>query len=120
MAYPHELSGGQKQRIMIAMALACEPDIIIADEPTTALDVIVQKQILEGLAKLVAERGISLLMISHDLAVLSAVCENLAIMRYGRLVEYGPSDQVCLSPLSRTIRRSWRVRSHRSVTLSRG
>ncbi|MDN5774669.1 MAG: ABC transporter ATP-binding protein [Brevibacterium aurantiacum] len=98
VAYPHELSGGQKQRIMIAMALACEPDIIIADEPTTALDVIVQKQILVGLAKLVAERGISLLMISHDLAVLSAVCENLAIMRHGKLVEYGPSDQVCLAP----------------------
>ncbi|WP_350269669.1 ABC transporter ATP-binding protein [Brevibacterium sp. CBA3109] len=98
VAYPHELSGGQKQRIMIAMALACEPDIIIADEPTTALDVIVQKQILEGLARLVDERGISLLMISHDLAVLSAVCENLAIMRYGKLVEYGPSDQVCLDP----------------------
>ncbi|MGO2861696.1 MAG: ATP-binding cassette domain-containing protein [Brevibacterium sp.] len=98
VAYPHELSGGQKQRIMIAMALACEPDIIIADEPTTALDVVVQKQILVGLAKLVAERGISLLMISHDLAVLSAVCENLAIMRHGKLVEYGPSDQVCLAP----------------------
>ena len=97
-AYPHELSGGQKQRIMIAMALACEPDIIIADEPTTALDVIVQKQILSGLARLVAERGISLLMISHDLAVLSAVCADLAIMRHGRLVEYGPSDTVCLSP----------------------
>lgn len=98
VAYPHELSGGQKQRIMIAMALACEPDIIIADEPTTALDVIVQKQVLQGLAKLVAERGISLLMISHDLAVLSAVCENLAIMRFGKLVEYGPSDRVCLDP----------------------
>ncbi|MGC3022124.1 MULTISPECIES: ATP-binding cassette domain-containing protein [unclassified Brevibacterium] len=97
-AYPHELSGGQKQRIMIAMALACEPDIIIADEPTTALDVIVQKQILSGLADLVADRGISLLMISHDLAVLSAVCANLAIMRHGELVEYGPSDEVCLQP----------------------
>ncbi|WP_167199251.1 ATP-binding cassette domain-containing protein [Brevibacterium pigmentatum] len=97
-AYPHELSGGQKQRIMIAMALACEPDIIIADEPTTALDVIVQKQILIGLARLVAERGISLLMISHDLAVLSVVCADLAIMRHGRLVEYGPSDTVCLCP----------------------
>ncbi|WP_210603291.1 ATP-binding cassette domain-containing protein [Brevibacterium oceani] len=98
IAYPHELSGGQKQRIMIAMALACEPDIIIADEPTTALDVIVQKQILSGLAALVAERGISLLMISHDLAVLSAVCAKLAIMRHGKLVEYGPSDDVCLRP----------------------
>ena len=97
-AYPHELSGGQKQRIMIAMALACEPDIIIADEPTTALDVIVQKQILSGLAALVDERGISLLMISHDLAVLSSVCADLAIMRDGRLVEYGSSDQVCMQP----------------------
>ena len=97
-AFPHELSGGQKQRIMIAMALACEPDIIIADEPTTALDVIVQKQILSGLAALVDERGISLLMISHDLAVLSSVCADLAIMRDGRLVEYGSSDQVCLQP----------------------
>ena len=98
-AFPHELSGGQKQRIMIAMALACEPDIIIADEPTTALDVIVQKQILSGLAALVDERGIALLMISHDLAVLSSVCADLAIMRDGRLVEYGSSDQVCLQPL---------------------
>ena len=97
-AFPHELSGGQKQRIMIAMALACEPDIIIADEPTTALDVIVQKQILSGLAALVDERGISLLMISHDLAVLSSVCADLAIMRDGRLVEYGSSDQVCMQP----------------------
>src|SRR5699024_9303520 len=83
-------------RIMIAMALACEPDIIIADEPTTALDVIVQKQILSGLAALVDERGISLLMISHDLAVLSSVCADLALMRDGRLVEYGYSEPVCL------------------------
>ena len=75
-SYPHELSGGQKQRVMIAMALACEPDIIIADEPTTALDVIVQKQILDMIAKLVSERGISMLMISHDLSVLATACDR--------------------------------------------
>ncbi|WP_291279951.1 ABC transporter ATP-binding protein [Galactobacter sp.] len=94
-AYPHELSGGQKQRIMIAMALACEPDIIIADEPTTALDVIVQKQILDMIAGLVTERGISLLMISHDLSVLATACERIAVMKDGKLVEVGPALEVC-------------------------
>lgn len=97
-AYPHELSGGQKQRVMIAMALACEPDIIIADEPTTALDVIVQKQILDMISALVTERGISLLMISHDLSVLATACERIAIMRDGELVEVGDSYEVCTSP----------------------
>ncbi|MGO1320271.1 MAG: ABC transporter ATP-binding protein [Galactobacter sp.] len=94
-AYPHELSGGQKQRIMIAMALACDPDIIIADEPTTALDVIVQKQILDMIANLVTERGISLLMISHDLSVLATACERIAVMKDGKLVEVGPALEVC-------------------------
>jgi len=94
-AYPHELSGGQKQRIMIAMALACEPEIIIADEPTTALDVIVQQQILEMISRLVTERGISLLMISHDLSVLATACERIAIMRDGEVVEIGQAHQVC-------------------------
>ena len=97
-SYPHELSGGQKQRIMIAMALACEPDIIIADEPTTALDVIVQKQILDMIAELVTERGISMLMISHDLSVLATACERIAIMRDGEIIEVGEAQQVCLSP----------------------
>jgi peptide/nickel transport system ATP-binding protein len=97
-SYPHELSGGQKQRIMIAMALACEPDIIIADEPTTALDVIVQKQVLDMISDLVAERGISLLMISHDLSVLATVCERIAVMKDGELVEIGQSHQVCTAP----------------------
>lgn len=98
-SYPHELSGGQKQRIMIAMALACEPDIIIADEPTTALDVIVQKQILDMINRLVTERGISLLMISHDLSVLATACERIAIMRYGELVELGDAQQICTHPV---------------------
>ncbi|MGJ4845341.1 ATP-binding cassette domain-containing protein [Leifsonia sp. Le1] len=97
-AYPHELSGGQKQRVMIAMALACEPDIIIADEPTTALDVIVQKQILDMISALVSERGISMLMISHDLSVLATACERIAIMRDGELVEMGDGYEVCTNP----------------------
>ncbi|MBG0718021.1 ABC transporter ATP-binding protein [Microbacterium sp. 2C] len=97
-AYPHELSGGQKQRVMIAMALACEPDIVVADEPTTALDVIVQKQILSMIAQLVTERGISLLMISHDLSVLATVCERIAVMRGGEVVEVGDALTICTDP----------------------
>lgn len=97
-SYPHELSGGQKQRVMIAMALACEPEIIIADEPTTALDVIVQKQILDMISRLVAERGISLLMISHDLSVLATACDRIAVMRNGELVEVGEARMICTEP----------------------
>ncbi|WP_275290809.1 ABC transporter ATP-binding protein [Amycolatopsis sp. La24] len=97
-AYPHELSGGQKQRVMIAMALACEPRLVIADEPTTALDVIVQAQVLSVLSKLVAERGIGLIMISHDLSVLAATCERIAVMYDGELVEERPSAELMASP----------------------
>lgn len=97
-SYPHELSGGQKQRVMIAMALACDPEVIIADEPTTALDVIVQKQILDMISRLVSERGISMLMISHDLSVLATACQRIAIMRDGELVEVGESYAVCTRP----------------------
>ncbi|GAA1025687.1 MULTISPECIES: ABC transporter ATP-binding protein [Amycolatopsis] len=97
-AYPHELSGGQKQRVMIAMALACEPRLVIADEPTTALDVIVQAQVLSVLSKLVAERGIGLIMISHDLSVLAATCERIAVMYDGELVEERPSAELMSSP----------------------
>lgn len=97
-AYPHELSGGQKQRVMIAMALACEPDIVVADEPTTALDVIVQKQILSMISQLVTDRGISLLMISHDLSVLASVCERIAVMRGGEVVEVGDAITICTDP----------------------
>lgn len=93
-SYPHELSGGQKQRVMIAMAMACDPDIIVADEPTTALDVVVQAQVLEVLSHLVRERGLSLLMISHDLSVLAATCDELVVMQNGEIVERGPSAEV--------------------------
>nr|WP_208406283.1 ABC transporter ATP-binding protein [Amycolatopsis granulosa] len=97
-AYPHELSGGQKQRVMIAMALACRPRLIIADEPTTALDVIVQAQVLDLLGRLVAEHGLGLVMISHDLSVLAATCARIAVMYRGQIVEEGPSAEVMRSP----------------------
>jgi peptide/nickel transport system ATP-binding protein len=93
-AYPHELSGGQRQRVMIAMALACDPKLVIADEPTTALDVMVQAQVLDLLAELVAERDVGLVMISHDLSVLARTCQRLAVMYAGRIVEYGPAQEV--------------------------
>ncbi len=93
-AYPHELSGGQRQRVMIAMSLACDPRLIIADEPTTALDVMIQAQILRLIQQLVAEQYIGLIMISHDLAVLSDTCDRLAVMYAGRVVEEGPARQV--------------------------
>jgi peptide/nickel transport system ATP-binding protein len=93
-SYPHELSGGQRQRVMIAMAMACRPNLIIADEPTTALDVIVQAQILSLLSDLVRDSRISLVMISHDLSVLAEFCERLAVMYAGRIVEIGPSREL--------------------------
>ncbi|WP_051772535.1 nickel ABC transporter ATP-binding protein NikE [Saccharothrix sp. NRRL B-16314] len=97
-AYPHELSGGQKQRVMIAMALACAPRLVIADEPTTALDVVVQAQVLDVLKRLVSERDIGLVMISHDLSVLASTCDRLAVMRNGEIVEEGPAREVIASP----------------------
>jgi peptide/nickel transport system ATP-binding protein len=96
--YPHEFSGGQRQRIMIAMALACRPELIIADEPTTALDVMVQAQILNLLTDLVRDAGIGVIMISHDLSVLAQTCERLAVMYAGQIVEIGPSRRLIDEP----------------------
>jgi peptide/nickel transport system ATP-binding protein len=98
-SYPHQLSGGQKQRVMIAMALACRPRLVVADEPTTALDVMVQAQILDLLRELVRELGVGLLIISHDLSVLADVCDRVLVMYAGRVVESGTSAQVFTDPL---------------------
>ena len=92
--FPHEFSGGQKQRVMIAMALACDPQLVIADEPTTALDVMVQAQILRLLRSLQYDLGLSMLFITHDLSVLAEVADKLAVMYAGRIVEEGPADAV--------------------------
>src|SRR3954454_12812670 len=94
VAYPHQLSGGQRQRAMIAMALACRPQLVIADEPTTALDVMVQAQILDLLTGLVRDLGVGMLVISHDLSVLADVCDRVVVMYAGRVVEEGPAKDV--------------------------
>ncbi len=99
-AYPHELSGGMRQRVLIAIAIACRPRLLIADEPTTALDVTTQAKILDLLRDLRAAVGTSLLLISHDLGVISALCENVYVMRQGEFLESGSIDSVFGNPQS--------------------
>jgi oligopeptide/dipeptide ABC transporter ATP-binding protein len=97
-AYPHEFSGGMRQRVMIAIALACDPEIILCDEPTTALDVTIQDQILRLLARLCRETGVSLVFVTHDLPVVAQVCQHLAVMYGGQIVERGDVRDVLLDP----------------------
>ena len=97
-AYPHELSGGMNQRVMIAMAIACGPKLLIADEPTTALDVTIQAQILDLLGRLQREQGMALVMITHDLAVVAEMAQRVAVMYAGQVVETGPVDTVFDAP----------------------
>ncbi|MDF9301943.1 ATP-binding cassette domain-containing protein [Tritonibacter mobilis] len=97
-AYPHELSGGQKQRVVIAIAIACKPKLLIADEPTTALDVTVQKEILELLKTLQQEYQMSILFISHDLALVSEIADNVLVLYRGKMVELGTVNQIFIKP----------------------
>ena len=98
-SYPHELSGGMKQRVMIAQALACDPDLLIADEPTTALDVTIQARILDLISELQQRRGTSVLYISHDLSLVRGIADRVAVMYAGTLAEVGPADQIFAGPL---------------------
>ena len=96
--YPHEHSGGMRQRVMIAMALACEPKLLIADEPTTALDVTIQAQILELMMDLKDKLGMAIIIITHDLGIVASMCERIAVMYAGRIVEYGTTDDIFYNP----------------------
>ncbi|MEV6864789.1 ABC transporter ATP-binding protein [Streptosporangium subroseum] len=96
--YPHELSGGMLQRVLIAVAVSCDPELLIADEATTALDVTVQAEVLELLARLRAERGLSIVCVSHDLAVIAALCDRIVVFYGGEIVESGPTEEVLANP----------------------
>lgn len=97
-AYPHQLSGGMKQRIMIAMAISCHPKLLVADEPTTALDVTIQAQILDLLIRLKDELQLTVLLITHDLSVVAQVANKTAVMQSGKIVEYGDTEIICRKP----------------------
>lgn len=96
--YPHQLSGGMRQRVMIAMAMICWPKLLIADEPTTALDVTIQAQILELMMELKEKLGMAIIMITHDLGIVASMCERIAVMYAGRIVEYGTTDDIFYNP----------------------
>ncbi len=96
--YPHELSGGMRQRVMIAIALACKPKLLIADEPTTALDVTIQAQILELMMQLKNKLGMAIIMITHDLGIVANMCEKIAVMYAGRIIEYGTTEEIFYHP----------------------
>ena len=96
--YPHEFSGGMRQRVMIAIAFACNPKLLIADEPTTALDVTIQAQILELMMELKDKLGMAIIMITHDLGVVASMCERIAVMYAGRIIEYGTTDDIFYHP----------------------
>ena len=97
--YPHEFSGGMRQRVMIAMALACDPDILIADEPTTALDVTIQAQIIELMQKMQKKNGNAIIMITHDLGVVADVADKIMVMYAGSPVEFGTADEIFYNPM---------------------
>jgi len=103
--YPHEFSGGQRQRISIARALCGEPDILLADEAVSALDMSVQAQVLELLARLIEDRGLTLLFVTHDLSVVRGLCDRGAVLNRGELVEHGPTERVWSKPKSDYTRR---------------
>jgi oligopeptide/dipeptide ABC transporter ATP-binding protein len=96
--YPHQMSGGMRQRVMIAMALSCDPDVLIADEPTTALDVTIQAQIIELMNEMQARLGSAIVMITHDLGVVAETCKYVLVMYAGNLVEYGTAEQIFSAP----------------------
>jgi oligopeptide transport system ATP-binding protein len=96
--YPHELSGGMRQRVMIAMGMLCRPDLLIADEPTTALDVTIQAEILDLLAEQQAVTGTSIILVTHDLGVVAGLCDRVMVMYGGRIVEQGPVREIFYDP----------------------
>jgi peptide/nickel transport system ATP-binding protein len=117
-SYPHELSGGMRQRVMIAMAMALEPPIMIMDEPTTALDVVVQRDILREISRLRDEMGFAVILITHDLPLLLEISDRIAVMRHGEIVELGDAAQIYTAPRHQYTRRL--LASFPSLTGSRG